>query len=80
MTLWPASMREWPSCLSLSVAAALLSLVIPKAYLGLLGIFPILVGIRKLLELRHDRAEDGPQPKPLSPQPAVTEISPALRS
>ncbi len=40
----------------LSVAAALLSLVIPKAYLGLLGIFPILVGIRKLLELRDDPA------------------------
>jgi cadmium resistance transport/sequestration family protein len=40
-----------------SAAAALLSLVIPKAYLGLLGIFPILVGIRKLLELRHDRDE-----------------------
>jgi cadmium resistance protein CadD (predicted permease) len=39
---------------TLSMAAALLSLVIPKAYLGLLGIFPILVGIRKLLELRHD--------------------------
>jgi cadmium resistance protein CadD (predicted permease) len=45
---------------TLSMAAALLSLVIPKAYLGLLGIFPILVGIRKLLELRHDRAEAAP--------------------
>jgi cadmium resistance protein CadD (predicted permease) len=40
-----------------SAAGALLSLVIPEAYLGLLGIFPILVGVRKLLELRHDRAE-----------------------
>ncbi len=39
-----------------SVAGALLSLVIPQAYLGLLGIFPILVGIHKLLELRHDPA------------------------
>jgi cadmium resistance protein CadD (predicted permease) len=43
-----------------SAAAALLSLVIPKAYLGLLGIFPILVGIGKLLQLRHDRAEATP--------------------
>ncbi len=43
-----------------SAAGALLSLVIPKAYLGLLGIFPILVGIRKLMELRHDRAEAAP--------------------
>jgi cadmium resistance protein CadD (predicted permease) len=45
---------------TLSVAAALLSLVIPKAYLGLLGIFPILIGIGKLLELRRDRAETAP--------------------
>src|SRR5271168_4013097 len=36
-----------------SAAAALLSLVIPKTYLGLLGIFPILVGVRKFLELRR---------------------------
>jgi cadmium resistance protein CadD (predicted permease) len=43
-----------------SVAGALLTLAIPKAYLGLLGIFPIVVGIRKLLELRHDRAEADP--------------------
>jgi len=43
-----------------SAAGALLSLVIPKAYLGLLGIFPVLVGIRKLMELRHDRAESAP--------------------
>src|ERR1700735_340900 len=40
-----------------SAAGALLSLVIPKAYLGLLGIFPILVGISKL---RHDPAETDP--------------------
>jgi len=43
-----------------SAAAALLSLVIPKAYLGLLGIFPILIGIRKLLLLRRDRARTAP--------------------
>src|SRR3984885_2632169 len=43
-----------------SAAGALLSLVIPEAYLGLLGIFPILVGIRKLLELRPDPAAAEP--------------------
>jgi cadmium resistance protein CadD (predicted permease) len=43
-----------------SAAGALLSLVIPKAYLGLLGIFPILVGTGKLMELRHDRAQAAP--------------------
>ena len=37
-----------------SAAGALLSLVIPSIYLGLLGIFPILIGIRKLVALRHD--------------------------
>jgi cadmium resistance protein CadD (predicted permease) len=39
----------------LSAAGALLSLVITNTYLGLLGIFPILIGIRKLVALRHDR-------------------------
>ena len=37
-----------------SAAATLLSLVIPNAYLGLLGIFPILIGIRKLVTLRRE--------------------------
>jgi cadmium resistance protein CadD (predicted permease) len=36
-----------------SAAGALLTLAIPAAYLGLLGIFPILIGLKKLLELRH---------------------------
>jgi cadmium resistance protein CadD (predicted permease) len=43
----------------LSAAGALLSLVIPNTYLGLLGIFPILIGIRKLLALRHERVATG---------------------
>jgi cadmium resistance protein CadD (predicted permease) len=38
---------------AVSAAGALLSLVIPNAYLGLLGILPILIGIRKLVALRH---------------------------
>jgi cadmium resistance protein CadD (predicted permease) len=37
-----------------SAAGSLLSLVIPKTYLGLLGIFPIVIGIRKLNDLRRD--------------------------
>jgi cadmium resistance protein CadD (predicted permease) len=45
-----------------SLALSLLSMVIPKAYLGLLGIFPILIGVRKLFALRHprDEAEETP--------------------
>ena len=42
-----------------SAAGALLSLVIPNTYLGLLGIFPILIGIRKLLALRHEPVAAG---------------------
>jgi cadmium resistance protein CadD (predicted permease) len=42
-----------------SAAGALLALVIPNTYLGLLGIFPILIGIRKLIALRHEPAAAG---------------------
>jgi cadmium resistance protein CadD (predicted permease) len=42
-----------------SAAASLLSLVIPKAYLGLLGVFPVVIGVRKLIELQND----GPEPE-----------------
>jgi cadmium resistance protein CadD (predicted permease) len=43
-----------------SVVASLLSLVIPRAYLGLLGIVPILIGAKKRLDLyRHcDKTEE----------------------
>jgi cadmium resistance protein CadD (predicted permease) len=49
-----------------SAAAALVSLMIPKAYLGLLGIFPVVIGIRKLLELRRDCAATAPTKAPLA--------------
>jgi cadmium resistance protein CadD (predicted permease) len=37
-----------------SAVGSLLSLVISRTYLGLLGILPIVIGIRKLSDLRHD--------------------------
>jgi cadmium resistance protein CadD (predicted permease) len=40
-----------------SASGSLLSLVIPKAYLGLLGILPIVIGVRKLSDLRQDASE-----------------------
>jgi cadmium resistance protein CadD (predicted permease) len=40
-----------------SAFGSLLSLVIPKAYLGLLGILPIVIGVRKLSDLRQDASE-----------------------
>ena len=47
---------------SVSLALSLLSMVIPKAYIGLLGIFPILIGVRKLLSLRDHNDEPGETP------------------
>jgi len=42
----------------ISAAAALISLVIPTAYIGLLGLAPIAIGIKKLYYLRrNDRTE-----------------------
>jgi|SRR6201996_5747063 len=38
-----------------SVAASLISLVIPHAYIGLLGVIPILIGGKKLFELHQQR-------------------------
>jgi cadmium resistance protein CadD (predicted permease) len=38
-----------------SVVASLLSLVIPRAYLGLLGIAPIVIGTNKFLDLYRQR-------------------------
>src|ERR1700722_4516897 len=47
---------------AVSLALSLLSMVIPKAYIGLLGIFPILIGVRKLLSLRDHNDEPGETP------------------
>jgi cadmium resistance protein CadD (predicted permease) len=46
--------------LGMSVAASMLSLVISRAYIGLLAIAPILIGAKKLLELyrESDRTEE----------------------
>src|SRR5258708_30523029 len=40
---------------SASVAASLLSLMIPRAYIGLLGMIPILIGGKKLFDLYPQR-------------------------
>ena len=51
---------------SVSVAAALLSLVVPRAYVGLLGIVPILIGLKKLLDLyrKHEETEESLEQHP----------------
>jgi cadmium resistance protein CadD (predicted permease) len=45
---------------SVSVAASLLSLVLPRAYVGLLGIVPILIGLKNLFDLyrKRERTEE----------------------
>jgi cadmium resistance protein CadD (predicted permease) len=54
----------------ISVLASLLSLVIPRAYIGLLGIAPILIGAKKFLELyrRREKTEETLQ-RHASPKP-----------
>jgi cadmium resistance protein CadD (predicted permease) len=59
---------------AVSAAGALLSLVIPRAYLGLLGVFPILIGIRKLVEVRNDRTQTEPG-KALKPHGNVASVA-----
>jgi cadmium resistance protein CadD (predicted permease) len=51
---------------SISVAAPLLSLVVPRAYVGLLGIVPILIGLKKLLDLyrKHEVTEESLEQQP----------------
>jgi len=44
----------------ISVIAALISLVIPAAYIGLLGLAPILIGIKKLYHLWRDPPTEEP--------------------
>jgi cadmium resistance protein CadD (predicted permease) len=53
---------------AVSLALSLLSMVIPKAYIGLLGIFPILIGMRKLLSLRDHNDEPGDAPQTATPR------------
>jgi cadmium resistance protein CadD (predicted permease) len=43
---------------AISATAALISLIIPPAYIGLLGIVPIAIGARKLINLRRGQKEE----------------------
>ena len=48
-----------------SVVFALLSLVIPTAWFGFLGLLPIAIGLKEMAELRQPRApEDDPENRP----------------
>lgn len=40
---------------SVSLAASLLSLVVPRPYLGLMGLIPIVLGVKKMLEYLRGR-------------------------
>src|SRR5687768_6844552 len=43
----------------ISVIAALIALVIPPAYVGLLGLAPIAIGSKKLIELWRGQGDEG---------------------
>ncbi len=43
---------------AVSVAASLLALVVSPAHVGFLGVLPILIGLKKLWELRRDAESD----------------------
>jgi cadmium resistance transport/sequestration family protein len=46
---------------TLSLIAALIALAIPPVYVGLLGLVPIGLGTRQLLQALRDEEEDGPE-------------------
>jgi cadmium resistance protein CadD (predicted permease) len=47
----------------LSLLGSLLSIVIPREYIGLLGIFTIGLGAKRLFDLTRNQAETGTKPK-----------------
>ena len=59
-----------------SLAAAMATLAVPRAWLGLLGVFPILLGVRKLLELRQQH--DTPDERVATASPPAQRRSPVL--
>jgi cadmium resistance protein CadD (predicted permease) len=47
------------SLLGVSLAASLITLVLPRNLIGLIGLFPIAVGIKELFEPRNKDSEEG---------------------
>ena len=43
-----------------SIAASWIALALTPAFVGLLGALPILIGLKRLADLRHDAGEEGP--------------------
>ena len=46
------------SLIGVSLAGSLITLVLPRNLIGLIGLFPIIIGIKELLELRKKGEED----------------------
>jgi cadmium resistance protein CadD (predicted permease) len=62
----------------LSLAASLLSLAIPHAYVGLLGVIPILIGAKKLFDLyrkREKKEQDLESHAPAGPGKQMTAVA-----
>lgn len=63
------------SLLAVGIVGSLIALVVPNNLIGLIGIFPIAIGIKELLELRkkdHDDDEEEPATTTAIKQPSQT--------
>ena len=58
----------------ISVAAAVIALAIPNRYIGLLGLAPIAVGLKKLIDLRHEAASAADLERHTSPVSSASRV------
>jgi len=65
--------------IAISVIGSLIGIVIPKVYIGLLGLFPIYLGIRKLFD-KNDSDDDSPAITPGKKYILSSVINPATLS
>ena len=63
--------------LALALAGSLISLIVPNNLIGLIGLFPIAIGIRELLELRKSNNDKEP-PKNLLQSRWIAAVLPFL--
>ena len=54
--------------LAVSLAGSLIALVVPNNLIGLIGLFPIAIGIKELLEMRKKDNDDDEEPAKQPPQ------------
>lgn len=60
----------------ISLILSLVASALPRPWMGLLGLFPVLIGARELITRRNDTDDGGDAPRP---NPAITQIDPGRR-